>query len=95
MENQTRTLGSVINSSSQQGSSHLNSPEVPLVNVYLTNFSINCAYRFPDVTNLDAIDYEMVKNVSRFSFASSQVAIETWIELTKTDTQKGRLTRAI
>lgn len=90
MENQNRTLGSVINPSSQQGQGQDN--DTQSYNTYLTVFAINCAHRFPDVSDIDNIDYDTVKSVAEFSAACSNIAVQTWAEL-QPATQQNRRSR--
>lgn len=49
-------------------------------NTYLAVYAINLAYRFPDVTNLETINYEVVEGIARFSSVCSNIAIQVWDE---------------
>jgi hypothetical protein len=83
MESQLKTLASVIRSTSQQGQGQdtNTTPNMLGWNAYLTFFGINCVYRFPDVSDIESIDYDTVHSVAEFSAACSKIALQTWTEL--------------
>lgn len=76
MENQT--LESVVRSRGRQGRDQTESQNS--FNTFLNIYSINLAHRFPDVTDLNRIDSNVVRNIANFSVASSRIALEVWDE---------------
>lgn len=52
-------------------------------NAYLTVFSINTVHRFPDVNDINLIDYDAVRKVAEFSAVASQVALQIWDDLSQ------------
>lgn len=88
-----RSLSSVFNRRTQsQGQDTQFSTQS--FNTYLTVYSINLAHRFPDVTELDSIDYEGVRNVAKFSAACSSIAVDTWDELSNDMQRRQRSSQA-
>ena len=77
-----QTLGSIFSRQDLQ--------RVVSFNTYLTVFSINLSHRFPDISDINQIDYEVVRSIGEFSLACTTVALEVW---DRTNEQKQRVTR--
>jgi hypothetical protein len=93
MDNQYRTLGQVIYSPTQFQETQQGGDLGLGMNVsnYLTVLSINLIHRFPDVTDLNCIEYEQIRRISEFSYACTRVALETWNEITLRSQGRQRL----
>ena len=57
---------------------------------FLTVYSINLAFRYPDVTNLTTIDQEEIRRVADFCLPCSTIALTTWEEGLSVNVQKQR-----
>ncbi len=88
MNEQIRTLGQVISEGSQQGQGQLSDQDLLTFSTYLNVFSIQLAHRFPDVSDINTIDYNMVSSLAKFSYACSKVAVTTWNEVTPLTVQR-------
>lgn len=82
-----KTLASVFTQNTQQNQSQEGSQNQS-VGVYLTIFSLNLTHRFPDITDLNSIDYTTVRRIAEFSAACSSVATEVWDELGSTQNRQ-------
>lgn len=49
-----------------------------LFNTYLNVFSHQINYRFPNVSDLEVIDQDAVRNIAKFSVAVTPIALEVW-----------------
>lgn len=84
---QNRTLGSSLRQGTpregkeQAQVTELGEGTTKSFNTYLTLFAINLAHRFPDVSDIDSIDYKVVRQVAEFSVAASRVALEIWEDI--------------
>lgn len=81
METSHKTLANVISSQQTQGQAEGLQGVPQSFNTFLTVYSINLAHRFPDVTDLNGIDQNMVRRIAEFSIACATVALEAWEEV--------------
>lgn len=63
---------------------------------FLTVYSVNLVHRFPDVMDLNSISQEDIRAIAQFCAVASNVAIDTWNELSQPTRRQSqvRATRA-
>lgn len=93
-QNRTTTLASAFQNISLPNDNDTQQDVRTSFNSYLTIYSINLAHRFPDVNDLNVIDYHSVRSISEFSLVCSRIALETWLEVSQSRRVGSRLGRA-
>lgn len=78
--NESKTLANIISRTTQQGTGV--EGVSPSLNAYLIMFGINSVFRFPEVPNLNTLDYETVRKIGEFSLGFSTIGLEVWTEMT-------------
>lgn len=78
MEN--KTLAHVVSQNGQQTQGHDNPQTTQSFNTFLTLYGVILAQKFPDVTDLNSIEYVGVKKIADFSIACAYVGMEAWEE---------------
>lgn len=63
---------------------------------FLTVYSVNLVHRFPDVSDLNSINQEDIRSIAQFCAVATNVAIDTWNELSQPQRRQSgiRSTRA-
>ncbi len=90
MENKTLAHVVAQNGPQTQGQE---SPQFQSFNTFLTVYAIVLAQKFPDVSDLNTIDYMSVKKIADFSAACSSIGLEAWEEITGNVKPSSRLLR--
>jgi hypothetical protein len=78
METMRTNLGNVMRQREQQSVSQEGGNLDVCFNTFLTLFGINLTHRFPDISDLDLIDLNIIRNVAEFSIGCTGVALEVW-----------------
>jgi len=91
---QNQTLGSVIRSGSQQGGKFIVGGTSDLRETALVIYTLTMNLKFPNITDLENIDFNTAHSVAEFSIASTRPFLDVWDELVNRQKNIGRQQRA-
>lgn len=94
MDTNQQTLASIIRTPSQNRGQEDDLSRNVVFNTYLNVYAVNLVHRFPDVSDLERIDYNSIKRIAEFCFAASSVALDVWSETGERRTTATRQSRA-